>query len=310
MEIYKRHRPTKLSEVLGQSESVTTLETFFKTGKLPHALMLQGPSGIGKTSIARILRDKLQCSEMDYFEINCAAIDGAMETIRDIGKNMQARPWSGDARMWYLDEFQSLSRAGFAQQSMLKMLEDTPSHVYFILATTDPTKIIPAIRTRCTTLTLTSLDSKTLTSLLEKVAEAEELDLSGRILVQIAEAAGGSARQALVLLEQVSQLSEEEEQLKVIGAGEGSAQGIDLCRAIAKKASWVQVAKILKELDEEPEKVRQLMLGYARSSLLASEKNVWAYRMIDALRTPFYEGSKNANQAFLTAACFFMMHGT
>ncbi len=269
MEIYKRYRPKTLDEVIGQQETVTVLKDFLQKQNLPHALLLSGASGVGKTTIARILRRELKCSKTDYVEINAAESRG-IDTIRDIANRVHLSPFLGKVRIWTIDEAAKLTND--AQNAMLKLLEDTPNHVYFFLCTTDPQKLIPTIHTRCTHFKLGSLSEDQLDGLLVSICKREFGDKWPKqhvILQKIAEFSDGSARKALVKLGQIVMLPTLEEQLEAVQKQEVARQAIDLARALMNpKSKWPTIAEIVKNLDEEPEMIRRLVLVYCSSVIL------------------------------------------
>jgi len=275
------------------------------SGRLPHAILLTGPSGTGKTTIARILRDFLDCSENDYQEIDCAAVEHPLETVRSIHRAMRMSPLAGSCRVFFLEEAQSLSRAGFSQQAMLKMLEDVPSYVYFILASTDSQKLISTIHTRCTELRLNLLAPEDLRGLLLRVIGKEGFSVSQSVVEEIIEAAEGSARKALVILEQVGSLESQAAQMDGIkSATVNKVLAIDLARALIKPGvKWLEVAMVLKAIKDkdEPEAVRYLILGYARTVLLGGGPlAARAFKIIDIFSKNFYD----SKQAGLAAACW------
>jgi len=142
------------------------------------------------------------------------------------------------------------------------MLEDTPSHFDFILATTDPQKLIKTILTRCTEFRMRELAPDSLKTLLQSVAEKEGIQLSEDAEEKIIESAGGSARLALVLLAKLEGITDAQEQCDAIEKGTGNAETIALCRALLAGASWPELAKIVRTLEAEPESVRWAVLGY------------------------------------------------
>jgi DNA polymerase-3 subunit gamma/tau len=303
-ELYKRYRPKTFKAVLGQDEAVKMLTQLVITRKVPHALLFTGPSGCGKTTLARILRRKLHCGESDFFEVNVADFRG-IDMVRDIRSRMSLSPISGECRMWLVDEAAKLTSDG--QDAFLKILEDTPSHVYFILCTTDPQKLKRTIITRCTEVNLRLLPNKTLDQLIGDVSGKEQVQLYDDVRDKIVSHAEGSARKALVLLNQVMGLKTEEEQLEAVEKGDYKAQAIELARALIKpRADWAEVSAILKSLDEEAEGIRRMLLGYCQSVLLGGGKlSDRAYMIIDALREPLYDIGKPG----LVAACWEVVKG-
>ncbi len=304
MELYKKHRPKKFEELVGQFPAIKLLDKKMKSNNLPHTILLTGPSGCGKTTVARILKRMLKCSKADYREINTADHRG-IEDVREINRRMRQAPIDGDCRIWLIDEAHKLTND--AQNALLKMLEDTPKHVYFILATTHPQKLIKTIRTRSTQIDLKSLSNKDLEKLLLLVSEQEKFDLPEDVCDKIVENSDGSARKALVLLDQVIEL-DEEEMIDAIANALSEQQGFAVARALHNpKIRWLAMAKILREVEtEEPETIRWIVLGYARKVILScSGLEARAYNIIDAFRDHFYD-SKHAG---LVAACYEVVIG-
>lgn len=291
-EIYKRYRPTRFKEVVGQDASVKMLLSKVKKKTLPHSILLCGPSGVGKTTIARILKTKLHCGKADFQEINAADTNG-IELVRTIRTRQWAKAMDGDSRIWLIDEAHELTSK--AQNAFLKILEDTPDHVYFILATTDPQKLIPTVQNRCTKIALKRISDNILEKLLADVAKREKAKLGEEVLEKIVRHADGSARAALVVLEQVLEFDDEEEQLEAVERADVAVQSIALARAmINPRARWADVAKVLKGLDEDAERIRWGVLGYVSNVLLANPKlSVRAFKIIQAFENNFFD-SKHA----------------
>jgi DNA polymerase-3 subunit gamma/tau len=146
-EFHLSQRPTTFGEVVGQPRAVAQLTQMGRDDRRPHLLLFVGPSGCGKTTLARIVRRKLRCGEADFMEVN-AANNRGIDMVRDIEQRIGLAPIDGDCRVWLIDEAHALTPD--AQGAFLKILEEPPSHVYFMLATTDPQKLKPTIRTRAT----------------------------------------------------------------------------------------------------------------------------------------------------------------
>lgn len=300
VELYRKFRPRRFRDVVGQKEAVASLLAMLKEDRLPHCLLLSGPSGTGKTTIARILQNKLGCGREDFFEINAADSRG-IDTVREVHQHMSLASWNGGCRIWYFDEAHKLT--GDAQTALLKTLEDTPGHVRFFLASTDPQKLLTTIRTRCTEIKLQPLSGRDIQALVHSVWQKE----SGRevlpddVIAAISEAAVGSARKALVLLHQVISLATAEEQLAAVSKEDVKKQSIDLCRALLDlKSKWDDIRKVIEQLEGEPEEIRRAVLGYASATLLRGGKQDRAYLVLTCFENHWYDSGKCG----LTRACY------
>jgi len=303
MELYKKYRPTSIKELVGQQEAVSVLNKLIENNKIPHAVLFTGPSGCGKSTCARILKKHLSCSDIDFIELNCADSRG-IDTIRDIRSRMGLAPVNGTSKIYFLDESSKLTND--SQSSLLKMLEDTPSHVYFILATTDPQKLLHTIHTRCTEIKLSLLSDNDIKALINSVVSKEKKKITEEVTSRITECAEGSARKSLVLLGSIIELDNEEQQLDFLQKSDQKRQAIDLCRALMNiKSNWSDITKIIKDLDEEVETVRYCVLGYANSILLSNNIKMAprAYLIITCFSDTFVYSKKPG----LTAACWEIM---
>lgn len=302
-ELYKKHRPTDLKRVWGQPEPVKVLNEMIKNKRVPHTLLFSGPSGCGKTTLARILKKEMDCGDQDFKEINCSILRG-IDMVRFIQKHLSLSPISGSCRIWHIDECHRMT--GEAQDAFLKMLEDTPSHAYFFLSTTDPQKLKKTIHTRSTKIVVKLLKNTDMKRLINYVCRKEQIIITEECADRLVEVSEGSARSALVSLNAIMGIEDDEEMLNAIQNIDMKAQAIELARAlISPNPSWQKISGILKELDDDPESVRWLVLGYANSVLLGGGKLAEkAWRIIYAFQQNFYDSKK----AGLTASCWEVVH--
>jgi DNA polymerase III gamma/tau subunit len=267
-ELVHKYRPKSLDEVVGQDAAVQSLQGHIKNGGLPHAFLFTGPPGVGKTTIARILATAhLKCGGMDLAELNIGNLT-SIETVRQIETAMRLSPISGKTRVYVLDEVQGMGKP--AQQAFLKMLEEPPRHVYFLLCTTDPSKLLKPIRSRCTKVRLSPLSDDALKTLITKVCKKEKIKTTKRVVDKIVQASEGGARDALKYLDAVKALKSEEDQLAAVSMTHEEGEAIELARLLANpRTRWPDLKPVLKKLEgEEPEMVRRVVVSYFTSIAL------------------------------------------
>jgi DNA polymerase-3 subunit gamma/tau len=184
-ELYRKYRPKSFRGIVGQDTAVDTLRGWLEKSKVPHAILFTGNSGCGKTTLARILAKKLNClPPRDLVEINAADFNG-IDTVREIRRAASSGSIMGReySRCWIIDEGQQLSTA--AQQGLLKLLEEAPAYAYFFLCTTDPQKIIPTIKNRCSEIKINSVSVVNLVALCNSVLAKEGMNRYLSILIFI-----------------------------------------------------------------------------------------------------------------------------
>jgi len=286
MTLYLKYRPQSLSEIVGNGDLVEGLTAALAKKDHPKSYLLHGPTGCGKTTIGRIIANEVCCKGADYREIDSADFRG-IDSIRDIRKQSQFMPLEGPVKVWLLDECHALSRD--AQNALLKALEDTPRHVYYILCTTDPQKLLPTIRGRCSQFKVEQLKQGEMRKLLMRVVKAENEKLLKPVYEAIIESAQGHPRNALQILDQVLSTEPDARMRVAEKAQEESVQAIELCRAIIGGEGWKKVSNILTELkDQDAEGIRRLVLGYCAAVLLKGE-NAQAGLIMEEFREPMYD---------------------
>lgn len=218
--LYRKWRPTSFEEVRGQDHIVKTLKNQINSGRIGHAYLFCGTRGTGKTSIAKIFARAVNCehpvdgspcgecsmcrqiaegASLNVVEIDAASNNG-VENIRDIREQVQYPPTDGRYRVYIIDEVHMLSIGAF--NALLKTLEEPPSYVIFILATTEVHKIPITILSRCQRYDFKRISIDTIAGRLAELTQAEQIDVDDRALRYVARVADGSMRDALSLLDQ------------------------------------------------------------------------------------------------------------
>lgn len=299
-EFYKRYRPKSLSDVVGQPEVCKVLQNHLDNGTTPHTCLFYGPSGTGKTTIARIIARAIGSKSHDLQEYNSADLRG-LDDVRAIRDDMWSRPMHGKTKTWILDEIHGTNN--FFQEAFLKMCEDTPDQVYFFLATTHPQKIIPTLKNRCALFEIKPVSAKLIQKRLEFICKEEKVETpSSEVMDTIAEMSEGSLRLAIQTLEKVLKLKTDDEQLAIICNTEEKKEIIHLCRKLLDpRSKWAEVSKIIKGLEIEPESARYTILAYMGSVLLGGGKLAGRARAIIGIFEDTFMYTKKAG---LSAACY------
>jgi DNA polymerase-3 subunit gamma/tau len=241
--LYRKYRPQTFAEVIGQDHVTTTLAREVVDGKVAHAYLFAGPRGTGKTTTARLLAKSLNCenlqangepcnaclscsavtdgNSLDVIELD-AASHNKVEDVREIRANVGTVAVAGGAKKVYiLDEAHMLSRA--AGNALLKTLEEPPEHVVFVLATTEPYKLLDTIRSRAQRFDFLPVPVEVLIDYLRDISERESFSATADGLAGVATHAKGSVRDAMSLLEQVAALGSGKVESSVVARALGLA---------------------------------------------------------------------------------------
>jgi DNA polymerase-3 subunit gamma/tau len=203
--LYRKYRPETFEDVVGQTQAVELLTKTFTQQKVSHAYLFCGGRGTGKTTVARIVAREIGCNPEDIIEIDAASNRG-IDEIRELRDAVRTAPFSSPYKVYIVDEAHMLTKE--AANALLKTLEEPPSHVVFILATTDPEKLPQTIVSRCQKVVFKEPDVETLSKRLSHVATSEGYTLPVESAELIARHGNASYRDALGYLEQVLGVSD------------------------------------------------------------------------------------------------------
>jgi DNA polymerase-3 subunit gamma/tau len=292
--IARKYRPQRFAEVVGQEHVTQTLANAIKQKRIAHAYLFCGPRGTGKTTIARIFAKCLNCTDgpkidfdekdsrcieitegrsLDVLEIDGASNNG-VEQVRELRETCKYAPANSQFKIYIIDEVHMLSTAAF--NALLKTLEEPPTHVKFMFATTDPEKVLPTILSRCQRFDLRRIPSALITKHLAQIAKQEKVKIDEAALYAIARGADGGMRDAESTLDQLISFCgdkiEEADVLSMFGLA-AESQILNLSRAVL--AGEIQTA--LTQLNELAQNGKDL--GRLLSDLLNHFRNLLIFQI-------------------------------
>lgn len=286
--LYRKYRPKTLDEICGQKTIVKILENTIKKGQINHAYLFAGPRGTGKTSIAKILARIVNCEKLkdtkpcgkcpscmqvnnsDIIEIDAASNNGVDE-IRELRNKVSLVPSYGKYKIYIIDEVHMLTVGAF--NALLKTLEEPPTHVIFILATTDPQKIPETILSRCQRFDFKKITDDEIVENLEKIAKEEKINIEKDALHEIARLSDGGMRDSIGMLDQVKSYTDEKITVEDIHDINGTITEKDL-EEIESAIIDKKLEKILEKTDKYNEKGKNFtklieeMINYVRNIII------------------------------------------
>lgn len=269
--LYRKYRPSKFSDVVGQDHVVKVLEAEAKSGEISHAYLFAGTRGTGKTSVARIFANAIGTSKNDIYEID-AASNTSVEDIRSLNESVFTLPFESKYKVYILDEVHMLSKS--ASNALLKTLEEPPSHVVFILATTETHKILETVLSRCEVYTFKKPTVEVLKKRVIDVAKKEGYAIDEAPAELISLLGDGSFRDTLGIVQKVLSYSKDkkisEDEVRLVTGAPSVELVHDVVLAIADKNLQLGLTSVKRAVSQNIDMsvFLKLILHTARAVLL------------------------------------------
>ena len=303
--LYRKYRPNTFDEVVGQKIVIQTLKNAIKNNKLSHAYLFAGPRGTGKTSIAKILAKTINCTNLkgtnpcnkcvnctqcnnkqmiDIIEIDAASNNGVDE-IRELKSKVNLVPNTGKYKIYIIDEVHMLTTGAF--NALLKTLEEPPSHIVFVLATTEPQKIPATILSRCQRFDFKKIPDQLILDHLKQVTKKEKIKITDDAITEIARLADGGMRDALSMLDQVSSFTEDKITVSEVHEVNGTLEQSKIKKFVEYllESDVANVLKIIDQYNHDGKNLAKLI-----EEIMLFLKNLLLYK-----QAPTYFKENNSN---------------
>ena len=287
MNLTEKHRPRTFDEVVGHESVIASLRRVLDK-KSHSSFLFDGPSGVGKTTLARICATELGCSDLREMD---AASNSGVDDMRTLARAQEYFTAEGGARVFIIDECQRLSKNGW--DALLKATEEPPEGNYWFFCTTEFSKVPKTIQTRCARFSLKPLGSAQIVPLLREICDEECIGLEDETLEWIAGSVGGSPREALVRLQQAEGMSPEE--ASALFTGEAYLPiAYDLAKMISRSSfDAKEVMDLLVQMkDESPESIRQVVRAYFTTFVMRAPTNRYALGVLAEFEKPAVEQNR------------------
>ncbi len=289
--LYRKYRPKTLDDVCGQEVIVQIIKNSILNNQINHAYLFAGPRGTGKTSIAKIFAKIINCDHPDGYKpcgkcVSCtqennsdiieidAASNNGVDEIRELRNKVNLLPAYGKYKVYIIDEVHMLTQGAF--NALLKTLEEPPAHVIFILATTDPHKVIETILSRCQRLDFKKISNDAIVENLSKIAKKEQIDIEKDALTEIAKLADGGMRDSVGMLDQARAYTEGKIIVEDIHDINGTLTETDL-KELLENIIDNKLDEILEKIDKYNDKGKNFIklleefIDFIRNTLLFKE---------------------------------------
>ena len=292
--LYRKYRPSTFDQVIGQDVIVQTLKNAIKNDKLTHAYLFTGPRGTGKTSTAKILAKTENCQNLknfepcekcdsciqitqkqstDIIEIDAASNNGVDE-IRELKSKVNLVPSNSKYKVYIIDEVHMLSSGAF--NALLKTLEETPSHIIFILATTEPHKIPATILSRCQRFDFKKISSNKIVDNLKNIVEKEHISIDEKALEEIAILSKGGMRDSISILDQAISFCPDYITVEKIHELNGTISELEM-QQVTELILNNDISNLLKCFDEFDDKGKNLVKIF--EGLLLYFRNILVFQL-------------------------------